>query len=72
MYMTLVSWADEEEAVCRDCPKAVHATEGLLLTKVLLDNQANISIMHPMPRFDVSRKRTIPLNVDCHGHYQNV
>jgi hypothetical protein len=27
---------------------AVHVTQGLLPTEVLLDNQANISIMHPM------------------------
>jgi hypothetical protein len=53
MYMTTVSWADEEEAVCRDCLKAVHATKGLLLTEVLLDNQANISIVHPMLLEDI-------------------
>ncbi len=27
---------------------AVHVTQGLKPTEVLLDNQANISIMHPM------------------------
>jgi hypothetical protein len=64
MYMTTVSWADEEETVCRDCPKAVHATEGLLLTEVLLDNQANINIVHPMLLEDI---RPSPRKIKVNG-----
>jgi hypothetical protein len=64
MHMTMVSWADEEEAICRDCPNAVHATEGLLLTEILLDNQANISIVHPMPLEDI---RPSPRRIKVNG-----
>jgi hypothetical protein len=33
--------------------KAVNVTKGISLTQVLLDNQADISVMHPMMLSDV-------------------
>jgi hypothetical protein len=52
------TWADAETCIFTTLQvddskehvinNAVHMTQGLLPTKVLLDNQANISIMHPM------------------------
>jgi hypothetical protein len=39
---------EEEELEEHTVTNAVHVTQGLLPTEVLLDNQANISILHPM------------------------
>jgi hypothetical protein len=64
MYMTTVSWADEEDVINRECHNAVHATKRLSLTKVLLDNQANISIIHPMLLEDI---RPAPKKVKVNG-----
>lgn len=64
MYMIMVSWADNEEVNDKDSHNAVHATEGLLLTKVLLDNQANISIVHPMLLEDI---RPAPRRIKVNG-----
>ena len=63
MYMTTVSWADEEEVI-KECHNAVYATDGLSLTEVLLDNQANISIVHPMLLEDI---RPAPSKVKVNG-----
>jgi hypothetical protein len=51
MYTT-VRFEDEEikEYVV---DTAVNATRGITLTQVLLDNQADISVMHPMLLRDV-------------------
>jgi len=48
---------------------AVHVSQGLLPTKVLLDNQANFSIVHPMLLTNV---RTAPkkIRVKCVGEPQ--
>ncbi len=62
--MTTVSWSDEEDTMNRDCHNAVHGTAGLSLTEVLLDNQANISIMHPMLLEDI---RPAPKKVKVNG-----
>jgi hypothetical protein len=43
---------------------AVHVTQGLLPTEVLLDNQANISIVHPMLLTNV---RTAPRKIRIKG-----
>jgi hypothetical protein len=39
---------EEEELEEHTAMNAVHVTQGLFPTEVLLDNQANISILHPM------------------------
>jgi hypothetical protein len=56
MYVT-ISWADqsqdkEEEFTVNN---AVYVTQALRPTKVLLDNQADISIVHPMLLRDVQK-----------------
>jgi len=43
---------------------AAHVTQGLLPTEVLLDNQANISIVHPMLLTNV---RTAPRKIRIKG-----
>jgi hypothetical protein len=64
MYMTTVSWADEEDVINRECHNAVYATDGLSLTEVLLDNQANISIVHPILLEDI---KPAPRKVKVNG-----
>ena len=59
--MTMQVENDLEEHVLNN---AVHLTQGLLPTKVLLDNQANISIMHP--RF-LTNVRTAPKKIRVKG-----
>jgi hypothetical protein len=56
MYAT-IRWADqdqdeEEEFMVNN---AVHVTQALRPTKVLLDNQVDISIIHPMLLIDVQQ-----------------
>jgi hypothetical protein len=47
---TVVRLKDKVEETAVECMvnSAVNVTQGLLPTEVLLDNQANISIIHPM------------------------
>jgi len=47
----------EEELEEHTVANAVHVTQGLLPTEVLLDNQANISILHPMLLSNVRRAK---------------
>ncbi len=51
-----VSWVNEEETVKEyTVNNVVQQHKSLLPTKVLLDNQANISVMHPMLLEDVRK-----------------
>jgi hypothetical protein len=45
IFVTIYEEGEHEEHMINN---AVHVTQGLKPTKVLLDNQANISIVHPM------------------------
>jgi len=47
MYVT-ICWADQEDEEELMVSNAVHVTQALRPAKVLFDNQADISIIHPM------------------------
>jgi len=48
---------EEEELEEHTVTNAVHVTQGLLPTEVLLDNQVNISILHPMLLSNVKKAK---------------
>jgi hypothetical protein len=66
---------EEEEMEEHTVTNAVHVMQGLLPTEVLLDNQANISILHPMLLSNVKKAKQkvkgvggTQLIVDMVGH----